>query len=132
MAVDVAKRGRGIIRISNVPELLEGLGNPEAPEEWHKALLLPEHYVVESARPRIIPGALDGTEIVLVVESEAIPLSERPIDDTVVMPCYYRYESGTVQLTCIDINQWDGEYWKTKHTEMFMETNVSEEKQHAE
>jgi hypothetical protein len=105
-----ATKGRGSISIAS--KIWDDLGQPETPEAWHKALLLPENYKVVAIRPRYEPGLHTNTEIIVLVESDAIPRGDAHISQTQVTPYYCKHEDGKVELTRIELTQWDGERWQ--------------------
>ena len=103
-------KGRGYISVAS--KIWDDLGQPETPLAWHKALLLPENYEVVAIRPRHETGLHTNAEIIVLVESDAIPVGDAHIAQTQVIPYYCKHEDGRVELTYIEINQWDGERWQ--------------------
>lgn len=119
--LDTKVKGRGMLYVhSSIWE--NGLDKPTTPEQWHKALLLPDNFEVQSIGRRV---DYPNDRFELTVLSETIPTDTDHITQTEITPYYYAInkcmEDGTVNrqviLTRIDVNQWNGEKWETVATQ---------------
>lgn len=104
------KNGRGLLGVSSL--LWEDLHCPSDEEAWKKALMLPDDYTIEAINRRERGNRWDHFE--LIIESEHIPVSDGPLQGTIVNPFYCR-EGNTAILDRIEISLWDGEHWQTSN-----------------
>jgi hypothetical protein len=107
--METAIKGRGYISVQ--ARAWSEIGSPETPEQWHKALLLPEDYEIERIeRDRHVrQGELFG----VFVRHEDIPIIGDHTPMPEIKPLYTRTEDGTTALSSIEIWHWDG-HWKKK------------------
>lgn len=101
--MDTTPKGRGIISVSAT--LWPELGSPETPEAWHKALLLPESYTVESVEQPLGGLALVRGEVFKLTVQGVPPGEGESTELPDVEPYYIKNEDGTVALLRIEIHR---------------------------
>lgn len=105
---EVKTKGWGMLYISR--EVFPYLGKPETPEQWHKALLLPDTFEVVNINMHHQKG------IELIVLSDEIKVDDAHILQVEVAP-QYRRNGDVVELMSIYLYKWDGEVVKAEKIE---------------
>ncbi len=103
-------KGRGTLRVSTF--LWPDLGSPVTPQDWAKAILLPDDYEIERVeRDEKVPGEL----FKLIVVSERIPASEYEIGVTM----HHRIDNGVAFFDHIGLSLWNGQRWEEVANEQY-------------
>lgn len=113
IAPPAEEKRRGILYVT--ASAWEKIGKPETPDAWHKTLLLPEHYELQSVE--IVSRQHVDATFQLTVASDAIPMSDAHISQVELTP-FYGLSNGTPQLLRIEVNEWDGKAWNLVKTEV--------------
>ena len=107
-------RGRGMLHVTS--DVWASVGKPATPDQWRKALLLPDTYEVE----RVSRCSCPSTGYTLALLTTAIPLDGTHIAQVEIIPSYQLNEEKKPELTKIEIRQWNGEEWLDITTEVFV------------
>lgn len=110
--MSTAIKGRGYICIN--AQVWPELGEPSLPQAWHKSLLLPEGYTVESVR-RTTQDAR-GDVFYVFVQHQSIPTfgDYEPMPE--LIPYYRIDENKQPVLDRIEIMHWENGCWQKEKT----------------
>lgn len=98
-------RGHGCMRVSM--GIYAFLGSPTTPDEWHKALLLPDNYEILRVERK---ASQDLFELTLL--SEDIPVGEGIFVDPFYIALFDADGKKIPQLDHIEMSRWNGKSWE--------------------